>query len=288
MLWIYKAAGSPDADPMPPTVLLHGSHDVSWTAWHFEPTVVVGALVVGGLYLLVALRTASLTWRKAAFFYAGSLIVFIGLVSPLDAAADRLLSMHMLQHVVLTTVGPPLVLLGLAPAMFQSLLRPGNPNRIALFLTHPVFAAAALIINMWIWHAPPLYEAALRETPVHATMHIAFIATGLLFWMPVIQPLPQLANLGHGARLLYLFVTGFPMEILALLFIASSTVVYDFYLNAPRLFGLSAIEDQQIAGIIMGAVGQAAAFVAITLLFFRFLDQEEEREAANDLAARGT
>lgn len=270
---------------MPPTVLLHGGHDFSWGAWHFEPTVVVGALIVSGIYLYVALRTKSFDWVKAAFFYAGSLIMFVGLVSPLDAAADRLLSIHMLQHVVLTTIGPPLVLLGLAPAMFQGILPPGKVPRFAYFLTHPVFAAAALILNIWIWHAPPLYEAALRETAVHATMHIAFMATGLLFWLPVIQPLPQLSNLGHGARLLYLFVTGFPMEVLALLLIASGGVVYGFYETAPRLFGLSAIEDQQVAGIIMGAAGQAAALIAITLLFFRFLDQEEVRETAGEQSA---
>ena len=188
---------------MIPPVLLHGSHDVSWAAWHFEPTVVVGALLVNGIYLFVAYRTNSLDWRKAAFFYTGSLVMFVGLVSPIDTAADRLLSMHMLQHVVLTTIGPPLVLLGLAPPMFQAIFPLGKVPSLARFVTHPVFAAAALIINMWIWHAPPLYEVALRETPVHATMHITFMATGLLFWLPVIQPLPQLSSLGQGARLLY-------------------------------------------------------------------------------------
>ena len=265
---------------MLPTALLHGGHNVSWTAWQLEPTVVAGAFIVAGLYLYVAMRTASFRWSKAVLFYTGSTVMFLGLISPLDAAADRLLSMHMLQHVVLTTIGPPLVLLGLAPEMFRTILQPGRAHRIAQAVTHPVVAAAALVVNMWIWHAPPLYEAALRETPVHATMHVAFMVTGLLFWFPVIQPLPQLSYLGYGARLLYLFVTGFPMEVLALLLIASGSVVYGFYETTPRLFGLSAIEDQQIAGIIMGAVGQAAALVAITLLFFRFLDQEEANEEA--------
>jgi len=256
--------------------LLHAGHAVSWSAWHIEPTVVAGAVVVVGLYIqsLLQARPTPPAWRIACFSL-GSLAIFLALSSPLDAAADRLLSMHMLQHVVLTTIGPPLVLLGLAPSQLQVLLRPGLVNRLARVLTNPVFAAALFIINMWFWHVPSVYDRALTDLPVHVIMHLAFMATGLIFWWPVIQPLPQLSRLGEGARLLYLFVSGFPMGLLALLLIASGSAVYGYYEVAPRLWGISPLIDQQIAGIIMGALGEAAAFIAITFLFFRFLDHEE-------------
>jgi cytochrome c oxidase assembly factor CtaG len=257
--------------------LLHAGHAVTWSAWHFEPTVIAGAVVVAGLYIqsVFQSRPRPAAWRIACFSL-GSLAIFLALVSPLDAAADRLLSMHMLQHVVLTTIGPPLVLLGLAPAQLSALLRPGLLNRLARALTNPVFAAALFIINMWFWHVPTIYQEALTNLTVHVVMHIAFLATGLIFWWPVVQPLPRLARIGEGARLLYLFVTGFPMALLALLLIASGSVVYGYYETPPHLWGISPLVDQQVAGVIMGALGEAAAFIAITFLFFRFLDREEQ------------
>jgi cytochrome c oxidase assembly factor CtaG len=117
-----------------------------------------------------------------------------------------------------------------------------------------------------------VYELAVRETPVHATMHIAFMAAGFIYWWPVIQATP--VRLGEGGRLLYLFVTGMPMGFLALLLIATNTVIYPHYETSERLLGLSPIEDQQIAGVIMGALGEFAGFIAITLLFFRYIDKE--------------
>ena len=112
-------------------------------------------------------------------------------------------------------------------------------------------------------------------------MHIAFMATALLFWWPVVQPLRELRAVGEGARLLYLFVTGFPMGLLALLLVSSGTVIYDFYDSPAGLWGLSPLADQQIAGVIMGALGEAASFVAISYLFLRYLDREGAPEAAD-------
>jgi cytochrome c oxidase assembly factor CtaG len=111
-------------------------------------------------------------------------------------------------------------------------------------------------------------------------MHVMFMGTGLLFWWPVIQPLPDLGRLGDGGRLLYLFATGMPMALLALLFFAANDVIYPYYDQTPALWGLSPTDDQQIAGLAMGGLGEAASFVAITLLFFRFLDREEREATA--------
>jgi putative membrane protein len=206
--------------------------------------------------------------------------MFLALVSPLDAAAGRLLSMHMLQHVVLTTIGPPLVLLGLPPHMLRPVLQSRSLSSLVRLITNPLVAGAVFLVNMWFWHVPPVYEEALVNLPVHVVMHLAFMATGLIFWWPVVQPLPELSRLGEGARLLYLFVSGFPMGLLALLLLSSGNVVYAFYEPPPHLWGISPLADQQVAGIIMGALGEAASFVAITFLFFRFLDREEAQAAA--------
>jgi putative membrane protein len=111
-------------------------------------------------------------------------------------------------------------------------------------------------------------------------MHVAFMATGILFWWPVIQPAPETGRVGEGARLLYLFATGMPMALLAVMFFASGNVIYDYYDRPDPLWGFDPMDDQQVAGLIMGALGEAASFIAITLLFFRFLDREEEQAAA--------
>jgi putative membrane protein len=254
--------------------ILHIGHSVG--AWHLEPTVIAGAFIALSFYTYgaVMLRASIPPWR-AACFLAGVVIIFLALASPLDSAAHRLLSMHMLQHVALTTLGPPLLLLGLTPSLVDPLLRPASVRRIAATLTHPVFAGALFIVNMWFWHVPPIYDQALNHLGVHIAMHIAYLGTGLLFWWPVVQPSAVIGRIGEGARLLYLLATGMPMGLLALLFFASNGVIYDYYETSNPLWGLSPTDDQQIAGLVMGALGEAAGFTAVTLLFFRFLDHEE-------------
>ena len=266
---------------MLPSLLLHSGHEVSWSAWHFEPTVDAGALLVAGLYSVSIVSSRAFSWPRIACFSLGALAMLTALASPLDAGAERLLSLHMLQHVILTSIGPPLVLLGLAPAQIRPLLGSRRLSRAARAVTNPLVAAALFVVNMWFWHVPAVYQTALNDLPVHVAMHVAFMGTGLLFWWPVVQPLPELSRLGEGARLLYLFVSGFPMGLLALLLLASGSVVYDYYEEAPRLWGISPLADQQIAAIIMGSLGEIAAFIALSYLFFRFLDREEEASEAS-------
>lgn len=261
--------------------LLHAFHDVNLGAWHFEPTVISGTFIVLSFYFYGALsqKGCFVPWR-AAVFVLGVTLMFLSLVSPLDAAADRLLSMHMLQHVFLTTIGPPLVLLGLPPGMLSGILRNAKALKGARVLFNPVVTATLFIVNMWIWHVPPVYGLAMSELWVHVGMHFAFMGTGILFWWPVIQPSPEVGRVGDGARLLYLFATGMPMALLAVMFFASGNVIYDHYARPDPLWGLDPMDDQQIAGLIMGALGELASFVAITWLFFRFLETEEQGAAA--------
>lgn len=267
--------------------LLHAGHNVTWTAWYFEPSAIGLALVILGLYIYASSRSGPPETKRLLFFLAGWSIMILALISPLHNAADRMLSFHMLQHIALTTLGPPLILLGLPKEVAGGLLSvrlAGGPFRMA---TSAVFAGAFFIVNMWFWHIPPFYQAALDFTSIHAVMHVAFMASGLLYWWPVIQPAPGRQSLGEGGRLLYLFVSGFPMGLLALLLLSSSGVVYDYYEQGARLWGVSPLTDQQVAGIIMGSLGEAASFIAMSLLFFRFLDREETSSDATR-AGRGS
>ena len=255
----------------------------SWTTWSLDPSVIFGAVVVLALYAVGVRSVAAsdpaeraVLPRRAASFAVGVALIVLALVSPLDALTDDLLSLHMLQHVVLATLAPPLVILGLPPGLVRWLLRRGAVDRAVRLLTLPFVAAALFIVNMWAWHAPPLYEAALLHESVHIGQHLAFIATGLLFWWPIIEPVAERAAMGTGGRLLYVFVTGFPMGILALLLVSAQSPAYGFYADRGVLWGISPLADQQIAGVIMGAIGEGASFVAFTVLFLRFMASEEE------------
>lgn len=265
-------------------LLLHVSHAVGWTTWHLEPTALGLALVILGLYMYSFKSSSTpVPAYKPALFLAGWGIMLLSLISPLDAAAHRLLAFHMLQHVGLTTLGPPLVLLGLPSDTARLLLRIPLMGKLLGLATMPVIAGSLFLLNMWIWHVPPVYEQALNHVPVHVLLHVTFMATGICFWWPVIQPVPERDRMGEGGRLLYLFVSGFPMGLLALLLVASPGVIYHYYDAGPDLWGISAMSDQQVAGIIMGSLGEIAGFGAMTFLFFRFLDREE---ATSDAAQR--
>ena len=257
--------------------LLHvGYSEVNLGAWVFDPGVIALTFIAVSFYVygMMSIKGSFVAWR-AVSYVAGVAVIFLALASPVDVAATRLLSMHMLQHVMLATIAPPLILLGLTPPLLRPLFKPERVRSLMQWVTHPVVTATLFIVNMWFWHVPPIYSEALTDQHVHVFMHGAFMATGVLFWWPVIQPLPELGRLGTGSQLLYLFATGMPMGLLALLFFASNTVIYDYYEQINPLWGLGPKDDQQIAGLIMGALGELASFAAITLLFFRFLDSEE-------------
>jgi putative membrane protein len=262
-------------------LLLHTYSEVNLKAWYFEPAVISSTFIVVSFYFYGALtqKGCFVPWRAAVFLLGVTSMVF-ALCSPLDAAADRLLSMHMMQHVFLTTIGPPLVLLGLPKGMLSPVFRIKPVQRVARVVFNPVLTAIFFVVNMWLWHVPPIYEEALTNLDVHIMMHTAFLASGILFWWPVIQPTPETGRMADGAKMFYLFATGMPMELLAVLFFASQSVIYDFYAQTTRLWGVGPMDDQQVAGLVMGALGELASFIAITWLFFRYLENEETPEEA--------
>jgi cytochrome c oxidase assembly factor CtaG len=259
--------------------LLHGGGRVAWDTWALDPSLIAGLFiaVAGYFYAVAKLRPVEEAvegWRVAAW-YSGVALIFLALASPLDIGADQLLSLHMLQHVLLGSIGPPLLLLGLPARLLRKALRRGPLLTAARVATQPLTAAIAFSLNMWLWHAPPVYALALDHLPVHIFQHILFLATGIAYWWPVVSPLPELGRIGAGARLLYLFVTGFPMGILALLLLSAGSVVYDFYAVGPRLWGVDPLTDQQLAGVVMGGLGEITSFIAFSLLFWRYLDDAE-------------
>jgi cytochrome c oxidase assembly factor CtaG/polyferredoxin len=254
-------------------------------SWTIRPAVVLPAVAVALLYLRGVRRMPASfpRWRVAAFL-GGIATLVVAVASPLDAFGGLLLSAHMLQHVILMMVAPALVLLG-APGV--PLLR-GLPTAVAKdglgpflawrrlrqvgdLVVHPVFAWLAFVVCTWVWHVPAAYEFALRAPGWHATEHAMFLATALLFWFPVVQPWPSRARWPRWTMVPYLVLADAQNTVLAALFTFSDRVIYPIYASVPRLGGMTPLDDQAAAGVIMWVPGSIAYLVPAALVVFRLL-----------------
>jgi putative membrane protein len=196
-------------------------------------------------------------------FAGGLFVLLIALQSPIDVGGDRyLFSLHMLQHILLAMVVPPLLLLGL-PHEWLSAER----FRVSAF-----FANITFNLVLAVWHLPFLYEATLLNELIHVLEHLTFLAAGVLFWWPIIAPAGTRAMTTIG-KIAYLALAGVPPTILGLAFILSPTVLYPFYAAAPRVTPLSPLADQVLAGLVMFGLGNLIYFGAISIIFFRLDDK---------------
>jgi len=216
-------------------------------------------------------------WRLAVFT-AGIATVAVATASPLDALADLSLQAHMLQHVLLVFVAPPLLWLAwpVAPLLrgvpSASRKRGLGPflawRRLHLllrWLVHPAVAWSGFVLTLWLWHLPALYELALRSPGWHAFEHALFLGTALLFWFPVVQPWPSRRVWPRAALIPYLMLAGLQGSLFSALFAFSDRSFYPAYAEAPRLLGIDPALDQAAAGALMWVLGSLALLVALAL-----------------------
>jgi putative membrane protein len=253
---------------------------VSPYAWQWEHALVPAALAA--IYLLCAgpLRrridpAAEMSRARMQVFLIGVLVLFVAVATPLDTLSNYLLTAHMIQHLLMTLIVPPLLLLGTPAWMLQPLLALPLARPILRVLTNPL--AAFLLFNFVFsaWHAPALYNLALQNNTVHILEHLLFLGTAVLTWWPVFSPTPVLPRLSEPAQLLYLFFESLPPTILGALITFAGTPLYSEYVSAPRLWGLSVMLDQQIGGLIMWIPGALVYFAVLTVVFFRWLNRDE-------------
>jgi putative membrane protein len=211
------------------------------------------------------------------YFAGGLLALILALESPIDVGGDNyLFSLHMVQHLILAMIVPPLLLLGLPPAWLVL-------ERIRV---SPIVANIAFNLVLAIWHLPFLYEATLRNEPIHVAEHITFLLAGLLFWWPIMAPSARRRGLTVIGKIAYLGFAGVPPTILGLAFILSRSVLYPFYAAAPRVTPLSALDDQLAAGLVMFGVGNLIYFLAIAIIFFSLDDKDATAGDPAALAGR--
>jgi cytochrome c oxidase assembly factor CtaG len=245
----------------------------AWS-WNVEALVIVPLL---GLAYAVALRRFGASrWRVVCF--ASALLLLLGVtVTPLETLALRyLLVVHLLQNVVLAEWAPLLLVLGIPPALAARLARP----RVVRAATQPFVALPLWLANYLVWHLPWIYDAALRHP--HSLLHLEhalYVVTGVAMWWSVLHDEPH--RLGAGARAAYVFAAFVLGSPLGLVIALVPSAMYEFYVEAPeRLWGLSALADQQLGGMFM-AVEQAVVFFAVfAYWFWRFLAEEERRADA--------
>jgi cytochrome c oxidase assembly factor CtaG len=242
------------------------------------------AIYARGWWRLRRLRPQRFGVARLASFLSGIAAILLAIASPLDAFADLLLTAHMVQHLLLLMVAPPLLLYG---APYLPILR-GLPahalkHGVGPFLaspglqwfgrklTHPLVCWLAFTITSLTWHAPKFYELALRSPFWHEVEHLCFLGAALLFWWPVIQPWPSRAQWPRWAMIPYLFLADFQNTALAAFLIFCDRVIYPSYAAAPRLLNLSPLEDQAAAGAVMWVPGSVAYLIPIGLLIIQSL-----------------
>jgi putative membrane protein len=209
------------------------------------------------------------------YFAAGLATLVIALFSPIDVFSNVLFVMHMTQHVLLIMVAAPLILLGLPAAFVRPLLQVAQLKRILAGLTHPVTAFALYNLTLVVWHFPALYELTLRNPFIHDLEHAMFFYTGLLSWWPLLSPVRELPRLSYPGQMLYIFLTAIPAGLLSAVLVFANSVIYPSYAAAPRLWGLTALADQQAGALVMMLPGKVIYLIALTIVFFIWFNQEE-------------
>ena len=258
------------------------------TDWSFRPLQLAPLAMVGGAYFLRArtLRRRGSPvpgWRR--FSFALSLVLaFLALASPIDSLGEeRLFSMHMVQHVLLGDLAALAFVAGLTGPILRPVLAVPLFDRLRI-LGHPFVALPVWAVNLYVWHLPVLYEAALRHDSVHALQHVLFFTCGALMWSPVVEVLPGPEWFGTAAKLGYVVVVRLVETVLGNIFFWAGAPFYDTYERSEKLWGLSALSDQGTAGAVMMIEGSVVTILALAWLFLRLAKEGELRQ---ELLERG-
>lgn len=256
----------------------------SWFRGEVHAEVVWGVVALGAAYTwatLASRRPAPLAMPAA--FFAGCAALLAALNGPLHDLSDYyLFSAHMVQHLVLTLVVAPLWVAG-TPGWMVDAAVARAPRGVAALLrraTRPLPAFAAYAVALIAWHLPGPYNAALEVHGWHVAEHLVLLAAAVLGWWPILARSERLPALPYAAQLLYLFVFGMPMTVVAAMVTGAEQVLYPYYAAAPRVVDLTPLADQQLGGVIMWVPAGLVPLVAFTVVFFRWAWVEREMDDA--------
>ena len=261
-------------------MVLAAAADTSWTLAP-GPIALVALLTVAYVRRWRAVRAAPGT-RTAG---SGRLLAFLGamvvllaaLISPLDRLGEQLFAMHMTQHVLLLDFVPILVMVGLTKALLRPVTRRVHLlEQRAGVLAHPAFAVVLYVATMAFWHIPAMYDLALENSVVHVLEHITFLNAGLLYWWHLLSPIRGRISIGPFGPVVYMLVTKLFVSFIGIAITFAPEAIYDFYERAPRVWGLSAGDDQAVAGAIMAVEQSIVMGIALAYLFVKALGESEK------------
>jgi putative membrane protein len=253
--------------------------------WTFAPIVLLALAGYVGVYY-ARWRTsrreggarAASGWRLASWC-AGVAALFVALISPIDRLGEQLAAVHMVQHLLIADIAPILLTLGLT----RWILRPATRRihrieRAAGPFASPWFGVVAYVGAMWLWHVPALYDAALEHGFIHTLEHLTFAAAGLLYWWHLLSPIRSRLRLGGMGPIAYMASTKLLVGFLGILLAFAPDLVLDFYDQPGKRWGLSPVDDQHVAGLIMALEQSIVMGIALAWLFARMLSESEEEE----------
>ncbi len=252
-------------------------------AWTWHPGVLLGCLGLGALYLY---RSHFRFDRQSIYFYAGLALILLVLESPLDVLSDDyLFSAHMLQHLVLVLFVAPLLLLGIPTAWLRDLLRWKPAARVENLLGRPVIAWTIGAGTLYFWHLPPFYNAAVANETIHIFQHLCFLASAVIFWWPVIDPIQENRRLSAFGNMLYIFAGAVANSVLGIILTFASINLFPAYLHPEDPFGilglirnglgLTSQADLQLGGLLMWIPGGVFYLTAILIAFAHWFRQPD-------------
>ena len=266
--------------------------DWSLPVWLTLATVLTVILYVRGWLALRKTRREQFTGWRLASFLAGMASLWIAIGSPLDAFADVLLSAHMVEHLILMSLVPPLVLLGLPvvpllrglpwilrKAIAGPLLRLGPLRRLTHWLISPPVAWLAMNITFLAWHVPGAYDLALENETVHDLEHLCFLFTSLLFWWCIVRPWPTAQQHHRWGILLYLVGADLVNTSLSAFLAFCNRPMYAFYVDNPNPFGIAPLPDQILGAVVMWVVGSLVFLVPAGIITIELLQPSRNRSA---------
>jgi cytochrome c oxidase assembly factor CtaG len=256
---------------------------VEWLDWHIHADVVLlcATLLAAYFYTINVLRprlsdAGRVRNTQVVLYCLGVLAIYVATGTPIhDLSEQYLLSMHMVQHLMLTLVAPPLLIAGMPGWLWQAMLSGRWVLPVARVLLHPLVAFGVFNFLIVITHLPFVMDYALREHWFHFVVHAGLVGSAMMMWWPVVGGIPELPRLTYPYQMAYLFVQSILPAVIASFITFSETAVYDFYEQAPRIWHISAVEDQQLAGGIMKMSGTLILWSFIGVAFFRWYAKEE-------------
>jgi putative membrane protein len=250
-------------------------------AWHVHPDVwlLFGSIIAA--YLIAGRRHERATGeatepRKRRLFLLGMGVLWLGADWPIHDLAERYLySMHMTQHLLFTLVAAPILIAGMPVWLLRELLAPAPIRRIFRFMTRPLVALIFFNAVLLFTHWPEVVAASVGSELVHLGLHVLVVTSALVMWWPVMSPLPEMPSLPPPGQMLYLFLQSLAPTIPASFLTFGHTPLYPVYATFPRIWGIDALTDQLIAGLIMKLLGGLLLWGVIAVIFFRWFNQEQ-------------